>query len=484
MTDLQPSPEQLLLPYNPWWASKQEAEAFPTLPTFRRPIFDRFYRDLKDVKQILSLTGPRRVGKSTLLKQIIRALLQEGVAPEQLIYFSLDEPRLFLSPDKEHYFEGLIRWVLSRSRNQPAYLFLDEVHRLERWELFLKKYYDLGVPLRFVISGSASSPIFKRSRESLMGRVKEYRLLPFSFREFTLFKKQDDQTFTKFIHHYSELGQKTVMVLGGVGSTPVSPDDEKSLSVPDDFNEEIERLLHLYFIEGGFPEVWEFSDLIRKQEYLFENQVQKVIFEDLVLATEFRKPDNIKRFFLSLLEQPGQELNMEKTANRIGVSRQMLEKYFPLLEMTDLVRRLPKFSKKVMKVRRGYVKCYLVDLALRNAIMKLGDGLLQDPRTLGAYAENLVFNALEAWPGMIDLSYYREKRVEVDFVVNLGAGRYLPVEVKYQESVSLADLAGVQAFLKKYRQSKGVMVTKFDSSALDSQNIFVIPLHIFLLLFG
>lgn len=72
-----------------------------------------------------------------------------------------------------------------------TYLFLDEIQRLDRWELYIKKYYDLKYPVRFVLSGSASSPIFKKSRESLLGRVKDYHLPPFSFREFLLCRWRD-----------------------------------------------------------------------------------------------------------------------------------------------------------------------------------------------------------------------------------------------------------------------------------------------------
>ncbi|HEU4335253.1 MAG TPA: DUF4143 domain-containing protein, partial [Candidatus Eisenbacteria bacterium] len=153
---------------------------------------------------------------------------------------------------------------------------------------------------------------------------------------------------------------------------------------------------------------------MRKQEYLYDNQVQKVIFEDLVLTTEFRKPENIKTFYLSLIEEPGRELTLEKAASKIGVSRPMLEKYFPMLEMTDLVKRLPQFTKKATKLRRGNVKCYLVDLALRNAVLKLGPRVLEDPVTLGQYAENLVFNTLSRWPGTVSLSYFRDRGTETD----------------------------------------------------------------------
>lgn len=480
-----PPPEQMLRPYNPWWESREKV--FEKLPSFRRPIFSRIYEDLRGLKQILSITGPRRVGKTTLIKQVIQKLLAEGASPERVIYFSLDDPLLFGSPRREPYVEDLLRWMVQRAHHEVCYVFLDEVQRLDRWELILKKYYDLEFPLRFVITGSASSPIFKKSRESLLGRVKEYHLLPFSFKEFVLYKKQDAPDFVQVVQKTAEFGQAMIADIHNI--TRASAHYGFALTIPREIVEGLETLLHEYIVEGGFPEVWEITDFARKQEYLFENQIQKVIFEDLAIATTFRKPENIKRFYLSLLEQPGQELNIEKVANRIGVSRPMLEKYFPLLEMTDLVKRLERFSRKVLKVRRGNVKCYLVDLALRNAILKLDRAILQDDRMMGVYAENLVFNVLRTWPGMVDLTYYREKQIEVDFVVNLGGSQYLPVEVKYRNEVTASDATPVIRFLEKYRQREplGIIVTKRarrGASAEDDGHLFFVPLPIFLLVFG
>ena len=159
----------------------------------------------------------------------------------------------------------------------------------------------------------------------------------------------------------------------------------------------------------------------------------------------------------------------------------MLEKYLPLLEMTDLVKTLPRFSKRPLKFRRGSVKCYLVDLALRNAILKLNASLLSDATMMGFYAENLVYNALRQFEGVIELSYYKDARRELDFVVHVGGKRYLPVEVKYRESVD--DLAAIKYFMKEHGQPLGIVVTKDFFNAPEEKNLLFIPLSIFLLFF-
>jgi predicted AAA+ superfamily ATPase len=64
----------LLAPYNPWQHAGDCVNAFKCLPEFNRPVFDEIFFSLKNVPQIISITGPRRVGKSTLIRQIIKKL--------------------------------------------------------------------------------------------------------------------------------------------------------------------------------------------------------------------------------------------------------------------------------------------------------------------------------------------------------------------------------------------------------------------------
>lgn len=471
-----PEIKEILTPYNPWW---KEGEV--KTETFKRPIFHKIYSDLLSLKQIISITGPRRVGKTTILKQVIQALINDGHAkPSEIIYFSFDEPLMAEPYIGERFFDELIKWADVTHKSRTVYFFLDEIQKFELWERYLKKYYDLGFSVRFVVSGSASSPIFRKSRESLLGRIKDNHLLPFSFKEFVYFHKPDDQELLGFVRRAHGFGYKlqrnTVLDWKAIHS------ESGLLSVSQRIFEELNRQLNAYFIEGGFPEAWEIKDIVRRQEYLFDNQVQKVIFEDLVIATEFRKPEKIKSYYLSLIEQPGQEINIEKSSQKIGVSRQMLEKYLPLLEMTDLVKTLPKFSKRPLKFRRGSVKCYLVDLALRNAILKLNESVLEDSAVMDAYAENLVFNALRQFEGVIELAFYKDARRELDFVVHVGGKRYLPIEVKYRDIVD--DLAAIKYFIKEYSQTFGIVVTKdFFKASDEEKSVFFVPLSIFLLFF-
>jgi predicted AAA+ superfamily ATPase len=215
------------------------------------------------------------------------------------------------------------------------------------------------------------------------------------------------------------------------------------------------------------------------------NQVNKVITEDLVLAVELRKPEQLKQFYISLLEKPGCEVNMSSLSRELGISVQQIEKYLPLLQMTDLIRSASKFRKSSVRERTGSQKFYPVDLALRNAVLRLGREVLNDPGTLGLYAETLVFNALKKWLGTLRVDYYRESQMEVDFVVHTRPMQYLPIEVKYSSKISQDDVKGVHRFRSRFHCSMPFVITKDrDAFGLDEDlGVFKIPLILFLLMF-
>lgn len=470
----------ILLPFNPWW---QGGTSLPSIPDFERPVFATIYEDLKTLPQMVSITGPRRVGKSTLLHQLIRRLMDDGVAPEKLMYYSFDDPTLLTRRVRvDEFIEYIMKTALHQKDTGDTFLFFDEVQRLERWELYLKKYYDLKYPVKVVVSGSASAPIFKKSRESLLGRVKDMHLLPFSFREFVLFKLREQPTLAAEVHSIYERGRQAQGMFTGDPNVNV-----QAVAIPTvstQLKAFLDAALKQFLLEGGFPEVWGLPTWVAKQEYLYDNQVKKVIYEDLLLAAEFRKPELLKRFYISLLEMPGREISVQSVVKETEISVKQIEKYLPMLEMTDLVYRISKFRSGPLRVRKGMMKFYLVDLALRNAVLRLSETLLSDETMMGLYAENLAFLALRKWRGTIQMDYYRERHGEVDFIVHIGPKKYLPVEVKYRNTIKSTDFEGLQKFVAKINHSVApLMVTKRWEDFGNRNNVMLLPLPLFLLLF-
>ncbi len=477
---------ELLQPYNPWWV--QGKDAFADLPAFRRDVFDELYADVTGLPQMVSVTGPRRVGKSTLLQQCIQQLLADAADPaalaQRIVYFSMQDPGLELPGfDPDRFFNELVKAAATAAKEGVAYLFLDEIQRFPRWELYLKKFYDLKTPVRFVVSGSASTPIFRKSRESLLGRIKDYHVLPFSFREWWAARKGDG------------LLPQLTRSLGGRAQASVDgrsawAEFVQFLGASDlSFVPSLE--VETFLFEGGFPEVWNLPTLLAKQDYLYQNQVERVIFEDLLLAAEFRKPEMLRRFYLGLLKDPGRETNLSQVSKELGMVRSTIESYFPLLEATDLVWRLHKHTSTKATPKAGNFKTYLVDLAVRNAVMKLDQAhLVADATLMGAYAENVVANHLRRWPGLVELGYWRRNNDEIDFIVDLGHSR-IAVEVKYRNEVQDKDVLKAARLAGEHGCEACVVVSKEPLAAeavvrlkaAASLPLAVLPLAAFLMLF-
>ena len=475
-------------------------ESWESPVRFRRPVFDEIAHGIDSLEQIISVTGPRRVGKSTLLKQIVSYLISEkSVDPDLIVYYSFDDPTLYRAEmSGGEMFESLMsQMVDSGTPDKPIYFFLDEIQTLERWEQYLKKYFDLKYPFKFIISGSASSPIFKRSRESLLGRVKDFHLLPFSFKEYLLFRAHNESR-SDIIKEVGEQSKRGAEVRGMIVNNPEYLETESVglLRLPKKLWEYCEGHLSHYIVEGGFPEVWRMQSQDQKIDYLFDNQVKKVIMEDLVLAVELRKPELLKTFYISLLEKPGREVNKTRLSQELGIGVRQIDKYLPLLEMTDLVRSANKFRRSSQRVRSGNQKFYPVDMALRNAVLRIGKEILKDDAALGLYAETFVFNALKKWGGVLSIDFYRNsKQEEVDFIVHAGPNKFLPVEVKYASLWRPGDIKAMKKFYEKHSSEvpRGIVVTKdrkefgklssFKNTDDLAYDPFCIPLVQFLLMF-
>lgn len=501
MPESMPSPFakfEILQAYNLWW--QDLAHAFAGLPQFRRDVFDELYADVKQLPQMVSVTGPRRVGKSTLLQQCIQQLIKDAPDPQaqagRIVYFSMQDPGLEIPGfNQDQFFNALVATAVEASKDGVTYLFLDEIQRFPRWELYLKKFYDLKTPVRFVVSGSASAPIFKKSRESLLGRIKDFHVLPFSFREWHEIS---------YPHVFEVSNNKSnvhwTISPARIGIAQHRIDGKRLQQIkPSELIEELHRYAHYavgdkvnqFLFEGGFPEVWSLPTLLAKQEYLYQNQVERVIFEDLLVAAEFRKPEMLRRFYLGLLKDPGRESNLSQISSEIGLARSTIETYFPLLEATDLVWRLHKHTSTKSTPKAGNFKTYLVDLAVRNAVMKLSqEQMVADPTLMGAYAENVVANHLRRWPGLVELGYWRRNNDELDFIVDLGSTR-IGVEVKYRNEVQDKDVLKAARLSEAHGCEACIMVTKEPMTADNIEKLkiqspvplAVVPLAAFLMLF-
>ena len=164
--------------FNPWWSARPHA-----VPPFRRLAFEACKRYLEDttLRRAVLLSGPRRVGKTTVLQQTAQTLIQKGHDPKSVLYLSLDHPLLKLLSLREIlslYHES------TYPDGKPATLLLDEIQYAPEWETEIKLLIDHQPQYRILATGSASVVHRGRLAESGVGRWITVPIPTLSFFEF------------------------------------------------------------------------------------------------------------------------------------------------------------------------------------------------------------------------------------------------------------------------------------------------------------
>jgi uncharacterized protein len=162
---------------NPWWERKDFESGIDRLEYLERlPALIRR-------KQIEVIVGGRRMGKTTLIKQFIKRLINQEVEAKDILYLALDNPSLSATPLSEHLRN--IRKIHLHDRGRKLFLFLDEVQESVNWEGELKSLYDME-SLKIFCTGSTSA-LIAPERSRLTGRRIISTLYPLAFTEFLSF---------------------------------------------------------------------------------------------------------------------------------------------------------------------------------------------------------------------------------------------------------------------------------------------------------
>lgn len=255
----------------------------------------------------------------------------------------------------------------------------------------------------------------------------------------------------------------------------------------------IQPLFLRYLLVGGFPETARHPDSSFCQRLLREDVVERVLKRDMTALFNIRNVNALERLFIYLCLHSGSILEVQTCSNALQLQRSTVDNYLELLEQANLIYRLPPAEvggKKVLKARH---KVYLVDAALRNAVLLRGEEILSDPDELGVVVKTTVLRHLIAFhyrdnPKVL---YWREpsSNKEVDVIVQSPAYN-LPVEIKYRESPSLGEKSGLVAYCQKEQVAQAYWITKREDDfgvekvGNRSTNFMKIPAHIFCYLLG
>ena len=334
-------------------------------------------------REIVVLTGMRRVGKTTLYKNLFAKIESSNKA-----FLDLENPldqRVFEEKDYNNILANLKEYGVNPE--EKMYVFLDEVQAKPEAVKAVKYLYDHH-NIKFFLTGSSSFYLKNLFPESLAGRKFIFELFPLDFEEFLVFKNRGK----KF---WPTLAQK---------------DKNKNYIA----YEREKKVYDEYLEFGGFPEVALASN---KEEKLMKlEDVFKSYFEkDVKTLADFGKIDAFKDLILLLSQRAGSKLDVTKISSEIGTTRATCYSYLAFLQGTYFIDLISPFSRSVDREVSGSKKVYFCDTGMANRFAKITEGNL---------LENAVFNSLKKFG---KLNYYQKRSgAEIDFVVDEKIG----VEVK------------------------------------------------------
>ena len=397
---------------------------------------DKLIDEYLDFFPCVALIGPRQSGKTTLLNKLSGSwdyFDLEKTADYKLIS---DSPDMFFRMNKEH-------------------VAIDEAQLLPELFPALRVAIDnqRDKAGRFVITGSSSPELLKSISESLAGRIGIIEVSPLSLEElavgessfYTLFK--DPTNYRSIIDNLTHRSS-----LKGI---------------------------HDYWFRGGYPEPWS-RNQERFTDIWMEQYIQTYVERDIARLFPSLKRVRFKQFTQMLAGLSGQVINYSEVARTLGVSQPTIRDYFSIVHGTFLWRHIPPYEKNVKKRIVKHPKGHLRDSGLLHHMLRLRDlRQLQSHPSMGFSWESMVteelLRGLNNQGIAHDYYFYRTASgAEVDLVLE-GKFGTIPIEIKYNQSVSPSKIRAIKDFVHSNELPFGVVIDNGESVRWITEEVVAIP---------
>ncbi|HEY4288968.1 MAG TPA: ATP-binding protein [Puia sp.] len=344
----------------------------------KRAIYEQIKKDIFKGKAII-ITGPRQVGKTTLLQAIMKE------SESKVLYLNCDEP------DIRPLLENASSTSLKALIGDNALILIDEAQRVRNIGLTLKLLVDNFKEIQIIATGSSALELANEINEPLTGRKREYHLYPFATAEMTA---------------NTSILQET-------------------------------RLLEQRMIYGFYPDI--VNSPAEAQANLLDLG-NNYLYKDVLSLQDVRKPALLERLLVALALQIGNEISYSEIGQTIGTDNKTIDRYVELLEKCFVVFQLGGFSRNLRNEIKKGKKIYFYDNGIRNAIIKNFSplSLRQD---VGALWENFLVSERKKanhYANHYVNSYFwrTHQQQEIDMIEETG-GKLYAWEFKWNEKAKV-----------------------------------------------
>ena len=469
--------------FNRWWFNQNIS-----VPKFKRRDFKYLIQKIDGSKSI-TLIGSRQVGKTTVVMQIIKELIEQRKIPsKRILYVQFDDVELrVLSKDNLlldvlKVYEKYVLLEDLNLTNEDVYLFFDEVQRVDNWAEQVKALLAANKKLHILSTGSAGFSISQKSKETLPGRQELFVMFPLKFTDaaalFCLNNKCD-MNINSFSASGYELRNSFEASLKIKSFKEFFDLCKKTYLKFASHESEINAFLTRYFSKGGYPEVITTSDSSSCQK-LLKSYANDVIVKDLMPWFRIRDFSTAEKLLFLLASISGEQMNISEFLKRMpGTNVQTITRYVSYFERLNLIGKVPVYTNSKFGSSK-HPKIYFFDVGLRNAVLGVLDAPISDTQK-GHIAETVAYDHILRLAYKLnassrgDISCCIGKKGEIDFVLKLP--RYsveLPIEIKFREN--LGSLKGIHEF----GSGIGMVITE---NKLDIQKeVLFIPMWMFLIM--
>lgn len=421
-----------LTEWNPWWENKGLIKELAGRPRQRNDLLEKSI----DIKEITIIIGVRRAGKSTIMYQMIQRLLDQGIEPKQILFVNLEDKKLAQDSLEDIY----ASYRENMNPEKKAYVFLDEIHKKEGWEAWIRKQYDLKADCKFVISGSCSHLLKKEYSTLLTGRNLTFELFPLSFREYL--------DFCGF--EVKEESLKKGIILPATKAKIIS-------------------LLKAYMAEGGFPEVFFKSEQFKVK--LLEQYFDDIIYKDIIDRFGLNSK-KVMDFALFLATNFTGAVSLRSVRSALDLSYDTAKDYISHFLDAFLFFPMDYFSYSFKEQKTFSSKVYCIDNGLRNAVS------FKFSEDAGKLAENLAFIELKRRGKDV---YYWKDRGEVDFIIKEKDQALEAINVCYGEEINEREIKSLKECKEKFKGRIKTLTLITKDTEKEEEGIRFVPLWKWLL---
>ncbi len=400
-----------------------------------------------NVDFIITITGPRRAGKTYFCFQAIQKLLESGVPKENIFYINFEDNRLLgaSSEDLENILSSFLE-LSTLNKMQKLYFFLDEIQTVKDWDSWVRKIYDTRKDIHLILTGSSSKLLSREISTKLRGRVITKEILPLSFKEFLLWNNVSY--------------------------------DLKAISYSKE-KITVKKLFSDYLAGGGYPAIFVNKNI--PKETILQGYYDSMILKDIVERYKIEDVKKLKSLAQLLFQSVSNEISYTKLANKLisagfKTSKNTIIEHIAYFEDAYLFFQNMKYEYSMAKQIGSIKKLYCIDNGMLNSIsFKFSDDT-------GKLLENAAFVELKRRSEQV---YYHRKKYECDFIIvrkNKVCGAIQAAAILNEENESW-EINGLIEALNDYGLDEGIILTEDQEEikTIDGKKIHIKPVWKWLL---